>query len=137
MLVRFLCLKARNKYQLRVEALMTSIFPRLSYVVIQNDSNSRWDRYLGMTAAMTQLPVPTATQVQIKSEKITPMTSGLPTASCLCRSPRPSAMQRSLHPARRDHLKQLPRSRGLQRRKSGISRTGHTAGRSNHICEST
>ena len=25
-----------------------------------------------MTAAMTQLPVPTATQVQIKSEKITP-----------------------------------------------------------------
>ena len=24
-------------------------------------SNSRWDRYLGMTAAMTQVPVPTAT----------------------------------------------------------------------------
>ena len=25
------------------------------------DTGSRWDRYLGMTAAMTQLPVPTAT----------------------------------------------------------------------------
>ena len=96
--------------------------------ILSRLNNSRWDRYLGMTAAMTQLPVPTATQVQIKSEKITPMTSGLPTASCLCRSPRPSAMQRSLHPARRDHLKQLPRSRGLQRRKSGTSRTRHIAG---------
>ena len=26
-------------------------------------SNSRWDRYLGMTAAMTQVPVPTATDL--------------------------------------------------------------------------
>ena len=25
---------------------------------------SRWDRYLGMTAAMTQVPVPTATLLQ-------------------------------------------------------------------------
>ena len=25
--------------------------------------NSRWDRYLGMTAAITQLPVPTATEI--------------------------------------------------------------------------
>ena len=31
----------------------------LSYE-IEKQQNSRWDRYLGMTAAMTQVPVPTA-----------------------------------------------------------------------------
>jgi len=41
MLVRFLYLKARNKYLLRVEALMTSIFSRLSYVVIQSDRKQK------------------------------------------------------------------------------------------------
>ena len=30
--------------------------------ILSRLNNSRWDRYLGMTAAMTQLPVPTATQ---------------------------------------------------------------------------
>jgi hypothetical protein len=29
--------------------------------ILSRLNNSRWDRYLGMTAAMTQLPVPTAT----------------------------------------------------------------------------
>ena len=28
--------------------------------ILSRLNNSRWDRYLGMTAAMTQLPVPTA-----------------------------------------------------------------------------
>ena len=28
----------------------------------ESTRNSRWDRYLGMTAAMTQVPVPTATE---------------------------------------------------------------------------
>ena len=27
---------------------------------------SRWDRYLGMTAAMTQVPVPTATKLSLE-----------------------------------------------------------------------
>ena len=29
--------------------------------IIRKNDCSRWDRYLGMTAAMTQVPVPTAT----------------------------------------------------------------------------
>ena len=30
------------------------------YINEIEQNNSRWDRYLGMTAAMTQVPVPTA-----------------------------------------------------------------------------
>ena len=30
--------------------------------------SSRWDRYLGMTAAMTQVPVPTAIKKEIRRE---------------------------------------------------------------------
>ena len=39
------------------------------YFTKKNSLNSRWDRYLGMTAAMTQVPVPTATRLcMIKDE---------------------------------------------------------------------
>ena len=30
------------------------------HILLLDGMNSRWDRYLGMTAAMTQVPVPTA-----------------------------------------------------------------------------
>ena len=33
--------------------------------MLSQKSNSRWDRYLGMTAAMTQVPVPTATMARV------------------------------------------------------------------------
>ena len=36
--------------------------------ILSRLNNSRWDRYLGMTAAMTQLPVPTATQGEFWTE---------------------------------------------------------------------
>ena len=36
---------------------------RFEFRSFARDSISRWDRYLGMTAAMTQVPVPTARAV--------------------------------------------------------------------------
>ncbi len=37
-------------------------------VKVSKRNSSRWDRYLGMTAAMTQVPVPTATSHSDKLE---------------------------------------------------------------------
>ncbi len=44
-------------------------FVRTMHIFIPTfGANSRWDRYLGMTAPMTQVPVPTATKVRTYSE---------------------------------------------------------------------
>ena len=36
------------------------VFGGIFFVLDRFDRDSRWDRYLGMTAVMTQVPVPTA-----------------------------------------------------------------------------
>ena len=36
------------------------VFGGILFVLDRFDRDSRWDRYLGMTAVMTQVPVPTA-----------------------------------------------------------------------------
>jgi len=47
------------KVQIKSEKI--TAFGGIFFVLDKFDRRSRWDRYLGMTAAMTQVPVPTAT----------------------------------------------------------------------------
>ena len=60
-----------NKYVWLVETIYKAgsiTFEELNEKWLDNDmsegATSRWDRYLGMTAPMTQVPVPTATKKQ-------------------------------------------------------------------------
>ena len=46
--------------KVQIKSEIITPFGGIFHVREQFSRNSRWDRYLGMTAAMTQLPVPTA-----------------------------------------------------------------------------
>ena len=49
--------------KVQIKSEIITPFGGIFHVREQFSRNSRWDRYLGMTAAITQLPVPTATEI--------------------------------------------------------------------------